>query len=268
MNNTQTQLNIVIGHPLLHTKSPILHDLIYKRLGIKAVMLPFSNTNIESLISAIKTMSISLTAVTMPFKESVMSLLDSIDSKALKIGAVNTIINRNGKLIGYNTDLFGIEYALGNTTLRNKNVLLVGAGGVAATVAYIVKNAGGRLVYVNRTLGRVKKLQKKFGGRISKMNLLLAEDIDIVINTTPVGMYPYTKDSPVPGKLIGKHQTVFDIVYNPIETKLIKLAQAKRAKTISGMDMFIAQGVRQIELWTQKKIVTHELIRSLKKKIL
>jgi shikimate dehydrogenase len=268
MITKQTQLNIVIGHPLLHTKSPFLHNFMYSQLGLNAVMLPVSNVNIGKLISAIRIMSINLTAVTMPFKESAMPLLDSIDSNALKIGAVNTIINRNGKLTGYNTDLFGIEYALRHTTLRNKNVLLIGAGGAASAVAYMIKNKGGRLIYVNRTPGRTKNLQKRFGGKISQMNKISAEDVDVIINATPLGMYPNFKNSPVPDTLIGKNQTIFDLVYNPVKTSLIKTAEKKGATAISGIDMFIAQGVRQAELWTRKKIITPKLVGLLKKKII
>src|SRR3989344_3941355 len=155
------QLNIVIGHPLLHTRSPFLHGLIYKEKAINALMIPCSYFDIKKLISSIRTLSINLTAVTMPFKQSVMPLLDRVDGAALKVGAINTIINSNGKLVGYNTDIFGIEYALRNISLRNKNVLLLGAGGAAAAVAYVVKNKGGKLLYANRSASRAKDLQKK-----------------------------------------------------------------------------------------------------------
>src|SRR3989338_6646134 len=103
MITEKTQLNIVIGHPLLHTRSPVLHDLVYKELGVNAVMLAFSNTDVKKLISAIRIMSINLTAVTMPLKQSIMPLLDNIDGTALSVGAVNTVINKDNKLIGYNT---------------------------------------------------------------------------------------------------------------------------------------------------------------------
>lgn len=259
---------MVIGYPLLHTKSPALHDLVYKKIGINAVMLPFSNSDVKKLVSAIRAMSINLIAVTMPFKQSIIPLLDSIDDTASSIGAVNTVINRGEKLIGYNTDIFGIEYALRNTSLRDKNVLLVGAGGAGRALAYLIKKNGGKCMYVDRTLKRTLRLQKQFGGKIAQLKNLSSKDIDIIINATPIGMRPDTKNSPVPINLIDKHQTVFDLVYNPVKTKLIKLAQKKRAKTIFGIDMFIAQGIKQIELWRGKNIINPNLISRFRKIII
>lgn len=259
---------MVIGYPLSHTKSPVLHSLIYKKIGANAVLLPFSNPDIKKLISAIRAMSINLTAVTMPFKQSIIPLLDSVDNTASSVGAVNTVINRGNKLIGYNTDIFGIEYALRNTPLRGKNVLLLGAGGAGLAAAYVIKNKSGRCMYADRTLKKARHLQKKFGGKIAPMKNLSANDIDIIINATPVGMYPKTKNSPIPISLVGKHQTVFDLVYNPTKTKLLKMAKRKGAKTISGIDMFIAQGIRQVELWTNKNIINPNLMSRLKKIII
>lgn len=268
MINEKTQLNMVIGHPLLHTKSPVLHDLVYTEIGANAVMLPFSNPDIKKLISAIRIMSINLTAVTMPFKQSIMPFLDSVDDAALSAGAVNTVIRKNNKLIGYNTDIFGIEYALRHTPLRDKNVLLIGAGGAGLAVACVIKNNGGKCLYADRNLKKARRLQKRFGGKIAQIKNLAAKDIDIIINATPVGMYPNIKNSPVPAMLIDKHQTIFDIVYNPAETKFLKIAREKGAKTISGIDMFIAQGIRQIELWTGKNIINPKLASRLKKIII
>lgn len=259
---------MVIGHPLIHTKSPVLHDLAYKEIGANAVMLPFSNPDIKKLISAIRAMSINLTAVTMPFKQSIIPFLDSVDGVALSVGAVNTVIRRNNKLIGYNTDIFGIEYALRDTPLCGKNILLVGTGGAGFAVACVIKNGGGKCLYADRSLNKARRLQKKFGGKIAQIKNLSAKDIDVIINATPIGMYPKTKNSPIPISLIGKHQTVFDLVYNPIKTKLIKSAEKKGAKTISGIDMFIAQGIRQAELWTGKNIINQKLVCRLKKIII
>lgn len=268
MINEKTKLNIVIGYPLIHTKSPVLHDLVYKEIGANAIMLSFSNPDIKKLISAIRIMSVHLTAVTMPFKQSIIPLLDNIDAAALSVGAVNTVINRDNKLIGYNTDIFGIEYALRNTILQNKNVLLLGAGGAGFAAACVIKNNGGKCLYADRSLNKARRLQKKFGGKIAQIKNLSAKDIDIIINATPVGMYPKTKNSPIPISLIDKHQTVFDLVYNPIKTKLLKSAEKKGAKTISGIDMFIAQGIRQAELWTGKDIINPNLMSRLRKIII
>ncbi|MDP9249651.1 MAG: shikimate dehydrogenase [bacterium] len=268
MSVLNTQLNIVIGYPLIHTKSPVLHGLIYEEIGARAILLPFSEPDIKKLVAAIRTLSIKLTAVTMPFKQSAVNLMDSVDRSARQIGAINTIINRNGKLVGYNTDIFGMEYALRHTKLKDKHVLLLGAGGAALALAHVVKSHGGRLIYVNRTSKHIKELQKKFGGRAASMSELTSNDIDVIVNATPVGMFPDIKNSPVPQTLLAKHQTVFDLVYNPSETALLKSAKKKGATVISGINMFTAQGVRQVELWTRKKIITPKLIARLNKKII
>lgn len=258
----------MIGFPLLHSKSPALHGLLYKAVNKKAITLPFSHSDIRKLVASIRTLSVQLIAVTMPFKQSVMPLLDSVEKKAAEVDAVNTIINRNGKLIGHNTDIFGIEYALRNTVLKNKNVLLLGAGGAAYAVAYVIKKKGGKLIYINRTESRAKSLQKKFGGRIAKLSNLTPKDINVIINATPIGQRPNVKSTPIGESLLAKHQTIFDLVYNPLQTKLIQLARKKGVKTISGIDMFVAQGARQVELWTGKKIITPRLVEKLKRAVI
>ena len=206
-----------------------------------------------------------------------MSHLDKIDLSAKAIGAVNTIVNRDGKLWGYNTDTLGIEYAFRNIILYNKNVLLIGAGGAGLAVAYVVTKQGGKCSYVDHTLSKMQLLQKKFGGKvipIENLKKLLAKDIDIIINASPVGMYSDKKNStrnsidnsPVPAELINQHQIVFDLVYNPIETELIKLAKKKGAQIITGLDMFVAQGLYQVQIWIGKKklIISEKLINKIK----
>jgi shikimate dehydrogenase len=207
----------------------------------------------------------------MPHKESIMPLLDRIDPAAKSIGAVNTVVNRKGVLSGYNTDLDGIAYALKGLSLARKKVLIVGAGGAARAVAHVVRKQGGEIIYLNRTAAKARKLMKEFGGRIAKEKELVAGDIDLIVNATPVGMHPKTAGMPLSERLIAKHQAVFDLVYNPLETRLLKTAKRKGAKAISGLDMFVVQGLRQVELMSGRKIITPESVRSaarsLKKKI-
>src|SRR3989338_7496951 len=166
MKTSTTKLNAVIGYPLVHTRSPRLHNPVYELLKLNAVLSPISDSNIKQLVAVIRTRPIHLTAVTMPHKQSIMPLLDSVDVAAKKVGAVNTVVNRGGKLYGYNTDVAGIEYALRGTPLKGRNVLLVGAGGAASAVAYVVKKKGGNLLYLNRTKERAEELRKKFWGEI------------------------------------------------------------------------------------------------------
>ena len=281
MKTSTTKLNAVIGYPLVHTRSPRLHNPVYELLKLNAVLSPISDSNIKQLVAVIRTRPIHLTAVTMPHKQSIMPLLDSVDTAAKKVGAVNTVVNRRGKLYGYNTDVAGIEYALRDTKLKDRNVLLVGAGGAANAVAYVIKQKKGNLLYLNRTVEKAEELQKMFWGVVikntplnppskeggRKIPKLNAKGIDVIINATPVGMYPKIDEVPIPEELLDTHQTVFDLVYNPIDTKLLKLAKKKGAKTVSGLDMFAVQGLRQIELWTGKKVITPKMVERVKKNI-
>lgn len=268
MKTSTTKLNAVIGYPLSHSRSPKLHNPVYELQKLDAVLLPFSNPDITQLVSAIRALPIHLTAVTMPHKQSIIPLLDGIDEEAKAVHAVNTVINRNGKLYGSNTDIAGIEYALRGVILKNKNVLLVGAGGAANAVAYVVKKKKGNLLYLNRTREKAEELQKKFGGIVVRGNELRGEGVDSIINATPVGMFPDSDDIPIPVVLLHRHQVVFDLVYNPVKTTLLKLAEKKGAKTISGLDMFAVQGLRQIELWTGKRMITNSLVEKVKRNIL
>ena len=262
------KLNAVIGFPLTHSRSPYLHNPVYEAIGEAAVLLPFSHPDIRKLMSAVRVLPINLTAVTMPFKRSVMPFLDHIDSAAKKVNAVNTIINKNGVLFGYNTDVDGIRYALRGCTLKNKNVLLIGAGGAARAVAYVIKGGGGKILYMNRSAQEALKLKKIFGGRLVTADTLSSSDIDVIINATPVGMYPHVSEMPIPERLLRRGQYVFDVVYNPVETMLIKAAKRKGSRGVSGIDMFVVQGLRQVELWSKRKVITPALVNRLKKMLI
>lgn len=283
MRSNHKQLNAVIGYPLEHSRSPRLHNPVYKLLELNAVLSPISNPDITALVGQIRSTPIHLTAVTMPHKQSIMPLLDKVDAPAKKVGAVNTVVNRGGQLTGYNTDIAGIEYALRDTPLKGRNVLLVGAGGAARAAAYVIKKGGGNLLYLNRTKEKAKELRKVFGGTVlPPLSPLLRKParrltggegrlrplgIDVIINATPIGMYPNTDDMLISPELLDRHQTVFDIVYNPVETKLLKLAKKRGARVVSGLNMFAVQGLRQIELWTGKKIIEKKLVERVKRNL-
>ena len=263
-----TKINLVTGWPLGHTLSPALHNYIYKKFKINAAILASAQKNIGELIPLMRALPVGLTAVTIPHKQTVMPYLDRIEKQARAIGAVNTIINKKGKLCGYNTDIAGIEYALAKTPLKNKTVLILGAGGVARPMAYYVNKKGGRLLICNRTQKTAQKLAGEFGGRAIKMMNIEPSKIDVIINATPVGLHPRTKETPIDKKYLSWHQTVFDIVYRPYQTKLLKEARSAGAKTISGMEMFIAQGLAQIELWSGSKVSWPMVIPKIKKYLL
>lgn len=252
--DAQTQLNAVTGFPLGHTLSPKLHGCIYGMLKINAVMLAFPQENIEAMIKTVRELNIGLLAVTLPHKQEVMKYLDHIDETAKKIGAVNTVINRGGKLYGYNTDIEGIREALKDTEIRGKNVLVLGAGGAARPLCWFLKNNGANIFCHNRTMQKAEELMKEFGGAALDEKGLVKTKADVIVNATPVGMEPHAGESPIDKKLLRGEQTVFDLIYNPAETQLLKDAKNIGAKTINGMPMLVAQALEQVKLWSGKEL--------------
>jgi len=261
----KTRLNMVIGYPLEHSQSPVLHDAVYQLLGINAVLLAQPHLQLKSLIQTIKTLSVELTAVTSPYKEKVIKYLDQCSSEVSMLQAANTLIQRDGKLHGYNTDIDGIAFALRNIVVRNKRVVVIGAGGAARAMGYFLKKNKTKLLWMNRTKKKAIALAKEFGGDVICHDELNEIVIDIIINTTPIGMYPNVDVSPLPDYIFSAHQVVFDMVYNPMITQLLKQAKKHQAKIISGLDMFIAQGLKQIELLTGKRIPISPMIDKLRK---
>lgn len=264
MITQKTKLNAVIGFPLDHTLSPVLHNKIYQDNNIDAVMLAFANADVKALVKAIKTLNVQLAAVTMPHKEKIMDYLDVVDVMALKIGAVNAVINKGDKLYGYNTDIVGIERVLTGVEIKNKKVLIIGAGGVARPVAYYISQVGGLPLYHNRTKVKAEALAKEFGGQVVETDKLKSDEMDIIINTTPIGMYPKVDGMPVPEYLLTSSQIVMDIIYNPYQTNLLSVALVKGAKIISGLEMFIGQALEQVRLWQGKEIGDNNYINFLK----
>jgi len=268
MNNAKTTLNMVIGHPLTHTQSPCLHHHLYQQLGLNAVLLAFSNQTVEPLIKTIKTLKIGLTAVTLPFKETVVNHVSDCDMAGQAIGAINTIIQRQGKLYGYNTDVSGIAHALKNIVLNDKRVLIIGAGGAARAAGYLVQEQGAHIFWLNRTRKCAEKLCKDFSGTVIDHAQLKNLSIDVIINTTPLGMFPSVEQSPLLDYQFRASQVVFDMVYNPMDTQLLLSAKQANAKTISGINMFIGQGIRQVELWTGQDIHSNDALLAQVEKLL
>lgn len=246
----ENQFNAVIGWPLEHSQSPELHNRVYQDLGLNALLHKVAHPDISMLIEVIRSLKIGLTAVTMPHKESILEHLDEVDSEAKAIGAVNTVINREGKLTGFNTDIVGIEFALRDIELEGKKVVLIGAGGAARPVAHFIHKKKGSLFYINRTEEKALKLKEVYGGEIISPDEIPA-DTTLIVNATPLGLYPEADHTPLDESFIPPGAHGFDLVYNPRETRFLKSFSGKR---ISGYEMFIAQGLKQIELWTGKTL--------------
>ena len=249
-----TKLTAIFGDPVTHSLSPLLHNAVYKEEGVDAVMLAFANADVAPLVAAMRALPIHLAAVTMPHKQSIMGLLDEIDAAASVIGAVNTVINREGKLTGYNTDVAGIGKALSGVALKGAKVLMIGAGGAARPVAYHLAREGAQLFCNNRDMQQARELCEKFGGSLLQTSELSGKSFDLIVNATPIGMSPNVDAMPVPDELIRQGATVFDLVYSPLETKFLKTAASRGARGISGLVMFLAQGLEQERLWLGREI--------------
>ena len=193
-------------------------------------------------------------SVTLPHKVAVMEHLDGIDETAARIGAVNTIVNNQGRLIGYNTDCPGaIEALKTRTSIKDKAVALIGAGGAARAIGFGLVAAGGQLTVLNRSRANGERLARDLQAEFAPLNDWQPNRYEILINTTPVGMHPEMGATPVPKEDLSKDMVVMDIVYNPLETRFLKEAAARGCRTINGADMFVFQGAHQFELWTGQK---------------
>lgn len=248
-----TSLNMVIGYPLHHTQSPLLHQAVYQMLGVDAVLLAKSHPSLDALIQAIKTLSVPLTAVTSPYKEKILKYIDVCSPEVAVLKAANTLIQRDGQLYGFNTDVDGIAFALREHSMHYKNVLVIGAGGASRAMAYFLKKQQANIYWLNRTKAKAEQLAYEFGGNVMTQTDLNKYEFQMIVNTTSLGVYPNLHESPLPHHAFHAGQIVFDMVYNPVRTAFLKDAENADATIISGIDMFIGQGLKQIELFTGKK---------------
>ncbi len=249
----QTGLYGIIGHPLGHTLSPVMHNAAFSASGINAVYLAFESKRIEECLAGMRGLGVRGLSVTIPHKSTVIPLLEKVDDMAERIGAVNTIVNRDGKLVGYNTDAAGALKALEEKTkLEGKKGLVVGAGGAARAIGFILKERGVQLTIANRSSDRGERLSGALNCKFLPLKDLESFVADILIQTTPVGMYPAVEECPLSPRILNREMIVMDVVYNPLETKLLKKAKSIGCTTIDGLSMFIHQGAEQFRLWTDR----------------
>jgi len=264
----KTKICCVIGDPIEHTLSPLIHNKAFENLGLDFVYIAF-RVNREMLgkaIDGIRAFNIHGINITIPHKVRVLEYLDVVNDLVRNIGAVNTIVNDKGRLIGYNTDGEGALRALvkGGVSLSGKKVVVLGAGGAARAIVYFVaKEKPSSIMILNRTREKADELAENVS---TKTDLLARakklenqslkdemQDADLVINCTSVGMAPNIGETPLPKSLLRKDIIVMDIIYNPLETRLLKEAKEAGAITISGIDMFIHQAASAFEIWTGNK---------------
>jgi len=237
-----------------HSLSPVMHNQAFATIGYNGVYLAFRVIDLDSAVKGIRALNFKGVSVTLPHKVAVMESLDEIDDTAARIGAVNTIVNKQGRLIGYNTDCPGALEALRTRTIiQGKSVALIGAGGAARAIGFGLVAAGGRVTILNRSRTNGERLAADLQADFLPLNEWQPHRYEILINTTPIGMHPETDASPIPKNDLSKEMVVMDIVYNPLETQFLKDAAARGCQTINGVDMFVFQGAYQFELWTGQK---------------
>ncbi len=282
--NGNTSVFGVIGDPIAHTMSPLMHNRAIAAMGIDAVYVPFNvkPSDLENAIRAIIPMGIKGLNVTVPHKTGVMRLLDRLTNVAKTVGAVNTIINDTGILIGDNTDSYGFEMSLKKGCSLEKlpeRVCILGAGGAARGVAYAcsIKDEVKEVIIINRTFDKAEKISKELAQSTGKKLVPMPADektiknvlpeCNLVVNTTSVGMHPDTGSSPVPDPgVFHKGQIVCDIIYNPLKTKFLKDAEFHGARTLNGLGMLAYQGARSLSLWTGMEAPVDVMLEVLKEK--
>jgi len=250
MIDTLTALYCVLGNPVAHSLSPVIHNRAFRDKHLNAVYLAFAPDDIREAVTAIRTLNIRGASVTIPFKESVMDYLDWIDPMASDIGAVNTLVNEGGVLKGFNTDSSAAVAPLLDHGIQGKRVCIIGAGGAARAVAHGVSREGGNIIIINRSRKKGIDLAYKVNGEFVPAEEAEKIKADVVINTTSLGMAPNHKILSFPGKALYPGMVVMDVVYTPLDTVLLKTAKEKKCIVIDGLSMFLAQATAQFRLWT------------------
>lgn len=255
----------VIGDPIAHSMSPDMHNDSFQHLGIEATYLPFAvrSENLQDAVKGMKAIGVKGFNVTIPHKTAIMPFLDKIDPLAADIGAVNTVKLEDGFYVGYNTDGLGFVKGLSeqlHASLKEQKVLVIGAGGAARAIYYSLLQEGASHVDVtNRTLPKAAELIAEKTGNAHSLIYTLAEaearlsEYTLIINTTSIGMQPNIDEAPISLENIRPQSLVSDIIYNPLQTKLLQEAAKKNALTQNGIPMFVYQGALAFQLWTGKQ---------------
>jgi shikimate dehydrogenase len=264
----------LIGERLGHSLSPQIHKKVFEKLNLNASfsLYEIKPENIGMAVQALKVLGIKGVNVTIPYKEILMEQLDVISEEAKGIVAINTIKIEQDKTIGYNTDYFGFGELLirNEVQVEGRTFAVLGTGGASkAVVQYIKDKKAGKIYIVSRDKEAALTKYPEYSC-LSYSELEQLEDIEVIINTTPVGMYPKVGFSPIGDTVIQKCNTVVDIVYNPLETELLKRAKSLGKKTVDGLYMLIAQGIKAEEIWLERELsydIGEELYEELSKLI-
>ncbi|KAF0134835.1 MAG: shikimate 5-dehydrogenase [Candidatus Saganbacteria bacterium] len=265
----------LIGYPLGHSISPAMHNAAYKHLNIdfEYVLLEVSPENLTKKIDGLRAANFAGFNVTIPHKEAILPLLDEITDLAREIGAVNAVCNQGGKLVGYNTDGPGFIESLKEDAKFNpkgKNCVILGAGGAGRAVAVMLKKNNAKKITIHDAIAeKAKSLASFVEGNISNNLQKEISTADLLVNASPIGMHPNINDCPLPDNIKLHNKIVlYDLVYNPYETKLLKLAKNFKAKAISGLGMLVRQGALAFTIFTGKPAPTNVMLKAAKEALL
>ena len=279
--NHNTKIVGILGHPIKHSYSPLMQNIAFELTGQNYIYLPFDvpANSLKDALKGIVALGIKGFNVTLPLKEKILPLLKDVTEEANIVGAVNTVTNEDGILRGYNTDVLGVVESLNpfKDEIAGAKVSVIGAGGASRSVIYaLIRNFKvGHINIINRTEQTAESLKEYFSAKLFfndfKAFSLIPPDLvetfrdsKLIINTTSMGMYPEIDDSATTIKeSFMKGQIVFDIVYNPVKTKLLKLAESQGSTIITGLKMLVEQGAKSYELWCGEKMPVEKVYRAL-----
>ncbi|MBM4295355.1 MAG: shikimate dehydrogenase [Deltaproteobacteria bacterium] len=263
MIDGKTKVYGLLGRPVAHSLSPAMHNAAFRELGINAVYVAFPVTDLAQAVAGLRGLDIQGASVTIPFKEEIIPLLDELDPRAARMGAVNTVARRDERLVGYNTDWRGALKALEEkTAIAGKRFLILGAGGAARAMVFAILEKGGQAAVSDLDTAKALSLSREFWVEVVSPGHLEEYTASVLINATPVGMAPDADAIPMEPHLLGRFSLVMDIVYRPLETRLLREAKARGCQTIDGLQMLIYQGAAQFELWTGRPAPLETMTRA------
>jgi shikimate dehydrogenase len=256
MIDGHTKIFGILGRPVSHSLSPAMHNAAFHHLGLNSVYVAFPVMDLVQAVAGLRGLGVGGVSVTIPFKEEIIPLLDELDPQAAQIGAVNTVVNRDGHLTGYNTDWLGAVAALqAKVSLKGQHVLILGAGGASRAIAYGIFRQGGKVTLTDIDAARAAALARDLGAAT-------IPPAAILVNASPVGMAPDIDGIPISPDLLGRFELVMDIVYQPLQTRLLREAGNRGAATIDGLQMLIHQATAQFELFTGQEAPVEIMARA------
>lgn len=265
--SVDTKIYAVIGDPIAQSLSPQLHNGLFKETGVDALYLPIAvkSEDLQKLVDGFRLMNFGGFNITKPHKMEIIKVLDQLDPLAEKIGAVNTVVYRNGKMVGYNTDGFGfiksLETKIAKIPKNELTILILGCGGAVKSVAMALADWGiKKVIIANRTAEKAAALanliNESWPGKAQAIGMApealkkAVDEATVVVNGTSLGMADSPLQSPLPKELLKKELLVYDMIYSPPVTQLLKDGKEVGAQTQNGLDMLLYQGLLAFELWT------------------